>query len=117
MWKSFHRTYHQRNSRFETWSGITSEENSGIQLFVPFFLANTILKNTVSEYESVSANDCNGIDDIDLFACIGLQPIDGVFRSHDKTIECLWDSEKGRLVFGAAMSLKTFKKIIKSDKV
>lgn len=92
-------------------SRITAEEISSFQLFFPPTLLHTILKYTNLEGKRVFADDWNDIDSIDLFAFIGLILLAGVFRSRNESTESLWDTEKGRPVFGAVMPIKTFKKI------
>lgn len=92
-------------------SRITEEEISSFQLFFPPPVMNTIMKYTNIEGKRVFGNDWSDVDDDEMFAFIGLLLLAGVFRSNNESTESLWDSEKGRPIFGAVMSIKRFKKL------
>lgn len=51
------------------------------------------------------------LTDLNYLRLFGLLLLAGVFRSNNESTESLWDSKKGRPIFAATMSLKTFKKI------
>lgn len=92
-------------------SRITQEEFSSFELFFPPPLIRIILKYTNIEGRRIFDKEWIDIDTIELFAFIGLLLLSGVFRSHNESSERLWDSQKGRPIFAATMSLKNMKKI------
>ncbi|XP_066260434.1 piggyBac transposable element-derived protein 4-like [Euwallacea similis] len=92
-------------------SRITDKEISSFEQFFPPPLLHTILKYTNIEGKRIFDKEWTDVDNIDMFAFFGLLLLAGVYRSNNESTESLWDCEKGRPIFGATMSLKTFKKI------
>lgn len=92
-------------------SRITEVEISSFELFFPPPLVRIILNYTNIEGRRIYDKEWTDIDSTELFAFIGLLLLAGVFRSNNESSESLWDSQKGRPIFAATMSLKTFKKI------
>ncbi|XP_053946583.1 piggyBac transposable element-derived protein 4-like [Anastrepha ludens] len=92
-------------------SRITEKEISSFELFFPPPLIRTILTYTNIEGKRIYGEEWLDIENIELFAFIGLLILAGVFRSNNESCESLWNPETGRPIFAATMPLKTFKKI------
>ncbi|XP_053968719.1 piggyBac transposable element-derived protein 4-like [Anastrepha ludens] len=92
-------------------SRIAEKEISSFELFFPPPLIRTILTYTNIEGKLIYGEEWLDIENIELFAFIGLLILAGVFRSNNESCESLWNPETGRPIFAATMPLKTFKKV------
>lgn len=84
------------------------DELSTFQLFFTKDLEEIILINSNVEGNRVYGDKWKTIDCVELRAYIGLLLLAGVFKSCNESTESLWDSQKGRAVFRATMSLQRF---------
>ncbi|KAL3983487.1 M-phase phosphoprotein 8 [Sarotherodon galilaeus] len=81
---------------------------SSFQLFLPESIEGIILEMTNLEGKRVFGETWREIDLVDLQAYIGLLILAGVYRSNNEALKSLWDTEFGRPIFRATMSLQQF---------
>jgi len=81
---------------------------SSFQVIMNNILSDTVLKMTKVEGRRVYGDNWENLDAITLEAYIGILLLAGIYRSHGESTKNLWNPERGRPIFSAAVSLKTF---------
>lgn len=74
-----------------------------------------LLDMTGLEGQRVFGEGWANIEHEEIQAFIGLLILAGVLKSHNELAVSLWDSEMGRAIFRATMSLNKFKQILRFD--
>ncbi|XP_027874871.1 piggyBac transposable element-derived protein 4-like [Xiphophorus couchianus] len=81
---------------------------SVFELFMPNAIQKIILQMTNLEGRRVFGENWKELDKMHLHAYLGVLILSGVFKSKDESTASLWDTETGRAIFRATMSLETF---------
>ncbi|KAM4036366.1 LOW QUALITY PROTEIN: piggyBac transposable element-derived protein 4-like [Anomaloglossus baeobatrachus] len=84
---------------------------SAFKLFINITIQNIIIQMSNIEGQQVYGEKWKTLDLTALNAFIGLLLLAGVYRSYCQSTSTLWDSETGRHIFRATMSVKRFHQI------
>lgn len=84
---------------------------SSFELLIPDSIQKIILDMTNLEGRLVFGDQWKEMDNLHLHAYFGILILAGVYKSRGESTENLWDAETGRAIFGATMSLQSFRAI------